>query len=127
MARLTVGDGNNFTDANAHIILQGEPPIDEGRTANADQIIARLRPKLARVPGITLYMQAGQDINVGGRLARTQYQYTLTDTNLAELNDWTPRIVEKLQALPQLAAARERNPSDRMRPANPATTPRGHR
>jgi HAE1 family hydrophobic/amphiphilic exporter-1 len=91
---------STFNAGNFFIALK---PIDEGRTANADQIITRLRPKLARVPGITLYMQAGQDINVGGRLARTQYQYTLTDTNLSELNDWTPRIVEKLQALPQLA------------------------
>lgn len=45
-------------------------PLDEGRHATADEVIARLRPKLAVVPGITLYMQAGQDINVGGRLAR---------------------------------------------------------
>ncbi len=88
-----------FNSGNMFISLK---PQDEGRTATADQIIARLRPQLARVPGITLYMQAGQDINVGGRLARTQYQYTLTDTNLEELNEWTPRILERLRSLPGL-------------------------
>jgi len=88
---------------NAGNIFMGLKPMDEGRTDTADQIIDRLRPKLAQVPGITLYMQAGQDINVGGRLARTQYQYTLTDTKLDELNDWTPRITARLQSLPQLA------------------------
>jgi len=90
---------STFNWGNMFISLK---PQDEGRTATADQIIARLRPQFAKVPGVTLYMQAGQDINVGGRLARTQYQYTLTDTNLAELNEWTPRILERLQKLPGL-------------------------
>ncbi|MDB5975839.1 MAG: multidrug efflux transporter permease subunit, partial [Nevskia sp.] len=72
------------------------------RAASADQIISRLRPQLAKVKGATLYLQAAQDVNVGGRLARTQYQYTLQDADLQELNDWSPRLLAALQKLPQL-------------------------
>jgi hydrophobe/amphiphile efflux-1 (HAE1) family protein len=75
----------------------------EERTANADDIIRRLRPKVAAVRGVALFMQAAQDINVGGRLARTQYQYTLQDANLNELNEWAPRMLDRLRGLPQLA------------------------
>ncbi|WP_050468858.1 efflux RND transporter permease subunit [Herbaspirillum chlorophenolicum] len=77
-------------------------PKDEGRTTNADQVIARIRPKVAKVQGINLFMQASQDINVGGRLSRTQYQYTITDTDLDELNVWAPRMLERFRQLPQL-------------------------
>ena len=55
-----------------------------------------------RLEGVTLFMQAGQDINVGGRLSRTQYQYTLTDSNLDELNVWAPRLLAKFRELPML-------------------------
>ncbi|MFG1361611.1 multidrug efflux RND transporter permease subunit [Xanthobacter versatilis] len=72
------------------------------RDASADQVITRLRPQLAKVEGIALFLQASQDINVGGRPSRTQYQYTLQDANLAELNAWGPRMLAKLRALPQL-------------------------
>jgi len=78
-------------------------PRDAGRRASADDIIRRLRPQLEHVPGVRLFMQAGQDINVGGRLSRTQYQYTLTSANLDELNTWAPRLLERLRGLPQLA------------------------
>ena len=90
---------STFNSGNFFIGLR---PKDEGRTASADEIIARLRPKLAPVQGITLYMQAGQDINVGGRLSRTQYQYTLTDSDLSELNTWAPKLLARLRQLPQL-------------------------
>jgi hydrophobe/amphiphile efflux-1 (HAE1) family protein len=72
------------------------------RTANADQIINRLRPQLAKVAGATLYLQSAQDVNVGGRLARTQYQYTLQDADLDELNEWAPKLLGSLQKLAQL-------------------------
>jgi hydrophobic/amphiphilic exporter-1 (mainly G- bacteria), HAE1 family len=72
------------------------------RSASADQIISRLRPQLAKVKGATLYLQAAQDVNVGGRLARTQYQYTLQDADLEELNTWSPRLLAALQKLPEL-------------------------
>ena len=60
--------------------------MDGGRKANADQIINRLRPKLAKLVGVRAFMQAAQDIRVGGRISQAQYQYTLSDADLAELN-----------------------------------------
>jgi multidrug efflux pump subunit AcrB len=65
-------------------------------------VINRLRPQLERVQGVRLFLQANQDLNVGGRIGRTQYQYTLQDPNLAELNEWAPKILAKLRTLPQL-------------------------
>ena len=76
-------------------------PFDQ-RTARADQIIQRLRPKLAAIPGITVFMQSIQNIQVGGRLARTQYQYTLQDVNIDELNTWAPKMLATLRTLPGL-------------------------
>ncbi len=93
------GNSSQFNLGNFFIALK---PKDEGRTVSSDQIIARLRPKLAKVEGASLLMQSGQDINVGGRLARTQYQYTITDANLAELDEWSPRLLEKFKQLPEL-------------------------
>ncbi|MDQ8728543.1 efflux RND transporter permease subunit [Bradyrhizobium sp. LHD-71] len=76
-------------------------PRDE-RSASADQIIARLRPQLDRIEGARLYLQAAQDIRVGGRLSRTQYQLTLQDADVGELNAWAARILGKLKTLPEL-------------------------
>jgi HAE1 family hydrophobic/amphiphilic exporter-1 len=73
---------------------------NDQRNVSADQIIARLREKLAAVEGITLYMQAAQDITVGARLSKTQYQYTLTDADQNELNHWSSIFLEKLRNLP---------------------------
>jgi hydrophobe/amphiphile efflux-1 (HAE1) family protein len=81
--------------------ILGLKPRDQ-RSATADQIITRLRAKLANVEGAQLFLQAAQDLNVGGRLSRTQYQYTLQDANLEELNEWAPRLLAELQKLPQL-------------------------
>ncbi len=89
--------GNNTANTGTFFIAL--KPRDEGRKATADEIIARLRPKVAGLQGINLFMQAPQDINVGGRLSRTQYQYTVTDTNLDELNTWAPRLLERLRGL----------------------------
>ena len=72
------------------------------RKATADQVITRLRREFAKLSGITLYLQAGQDISMGGRTTRTQYQYTLQDVNLNELSTWAPRLLAELQKLPQL-------------------------
>jgi HAE1 family hydrophobic/amphiphilic exporter-1/multidrug efflux pump len=76
-------------------------PRDQ-RDVTADQVINRLRPQLEKVQGVRLYLQANQDINVGGRIGRTQYQYTLQDANLIELNEWAPKIVAKMRTLPEL-------------------------
>ncbi len=69
---------------------------------NADQIIARLRPKLAKIPGITTYLQSVQDLRTGGRPTRTQYQYALEDADIAELRLWAPKMVSVLKKLPEL-------------------------
>jgi hydrophobic/amphiphilic exporter-1 (mainly G- bacteria), HAE1 family len=61
-----------------------------------------LRPQLAKVPGIQLFVQAAQDLNVGGRTSRTQYQYTLQDSDINELNEWAPKMLTALQKLPSL-------------------------
>jgi multidrug efflux pump len=76
-------------------------PLAE-RKITADQVIGRLRGKLAVVAGATLYMQSAQDLTIGGRMGQAQYQYTLQGENLQELNDWSPRLVQKLRSLPQL-------------------------
>jgi hydrophobe/amphiphile efflux-1 (HAE1) family protein len=70
------------------------------RKASADQIIRRLQPQLARTQGITLYMQAAQDITIGARLSKTQYQYTLTDADSTELAHWAAIYLEKLKSMP---------------------------
>ena len=76
-------------------------PVGE-RKATADQIIQRLRLKLAELPGIVTYLQSVQNIQLGGRLSRTQYQYTLQDTDIDELNDWAPKLLAKLKGSPLL-------------------------
>jgi hydrophobe/amphiphile efflux-1 (HAE1) family protein len=76
-------------------------PRDE-RRASASQIIDRLRPQLAQVQGAALFLQPAQDINIGGRATRTLYQYTLQDADLAELNQWAPKLLAVLKGLPEL-------------------------
>ncbi|HEX3820747.1 MAG TPA: multidrug efflux RND transporter permease subunit [Candidatus Sulfotelmatobacter sp.] len=70
--------------------------------ASADDVINRLRNKLAVVPGATLIMQASQDLTIGGRFGNAQYQYTLQSANLDDLNTWSPRLLQKLKTLPEL-------------------------
>jgi len=68
----------------------------------ADDVINRLRGKLAVVPGATLILQSAQDLTIGGRFGNAQYQYTLQSANLEDLNNWAPRLLQKLRSLPQL-------------------------
>ncbi|MBR0859959.1 efflux RND transporter permease subunit [Bradyrhizobium liaoningense] len=77
------------------IVLKPKPE----RKVSADQVIARLGPRLAHIQGITLYMQAAQDITIGARLSKTQYQYTLTDADSNELTHWSAIFLAKLRAL----------------------------
>src|SRR5439155_2414633 len=72
------------------------------RKLNADQVITELRPKLARVSGIQMFLQNVQDVRLGGRPGAAQYQYTVVDANLDELNEWAPKVLAKLKTLPQL-------------------------
>ncbi|MET0285415.1 MAG: multidrug efflux RND transporter permease subunit [Polyangiales bacterium] len=76
-------------------------PLDE-RGVSADDVLTRLRPQLAKVMGVNLFLQAAQDVRVGGRSSRTQYQYTLQDANLTELREWSPKLLEKFRQLPEL-------------------------
>ncbi|MGH6753320.1 MAG: efflux RND transporter permease subunit, partial [Bradyrhizobium sp.] len=92
------GSGRAGNNGNMFITLK---PRSE-RKASAQQIIARLRPKLDQVEGARLYMQAAQDVRLGGRPTRTQFEFTLQDANLAELNEWAPKILTKMQTLPEL-------------------------
>jgi multidrug efflux pump len=69
------------------------------RTLNADQIIARLRGKLSRIPGATLFLQSVQDVRVGGRATAAQYQYTLQAEGVRDLIDWSPKLVQRLRKL----------------------------
>jgi hydrophobic/amphiphilic exporter-1 (mainly G- bacteria), HAE1 family len=86
---------------NNGFLMMSLKPRDQ-RKATADEVIRRLRRQFSSVSGGTAYLQAVQDINMGGRTTRTQYQYTLQDADLAELNTWAPRLMTALQQLPQL-------------------------
>ncbi len=91
--------GSTYNYSNFFITLKSK---DNGRKDNVDQVIARLRGRLAKVQGAQMFLQAGQDINVGGRLSRTQYQYTLTDADISELSEWAPKIQQLLSKTPGL-------------------------
>ncbi|TDH63552.1 acriflavine resistance protein B [Dankookia rubra] len=88
----TSNTGRFFIDLKPH----------SARDVSAAQVIDRLREKLHTVPGVELYLQASQDINLSARGSRTQYQYVLRDPDLEELNLWAGRMVEKLRGLPGL-------------------------
>ena len=92
--------GGNSSENTARMFIQLKPFGE--RAASAQQIIQRLRPKVAEVPGVKFFMQAGQDINVGGRLSKTEFQYTLTSTDSEELNHWAPIIEQAMAKLPGL-------------------------
>jgi HAE1 family hydrophobic/amphiphilic exporter-1 len=92
------GTGNAPNNGRMFITLK---PREE-RAENADQVIARLRPQLDKVPGARLFLQAAQDVRVGGRASRTQFQYTLQGSDLEQLNEWAPKMLAKLKSLPEL-------------------------
>src|SRR5436853_394602 len=71
----------------------------EERTATAVQIINRLRPQIAKLQGVNLFLQPAQDITVGGRISRGQFQYTVQDPDLNELNIWAPKLLAKFKTL----------------------------
>ena len=98
LAMFVGGSGNPANNGRLFITLK---PRDQ-RKANADQIIARLRPQIAKIEGAKLFLQAAQDVRVGGRPSRTQYQYTLQGPDVGELNEWAPKMLEKLKTLPEL-------------------------
>ena len=93
------GGGSTTNTARMFISLK---PLSE-RKITVDQVIGRLRPKLAHIPGATLFMQASQDLRVGGRMSSAQYQFTLRGDNLAELQDFAPRMLEELKQIHTIA------------------------
>jgi multidrug efflux pump len=95
------GGGRNSN--NVGFLFVGLKPLDQrpGRVS-AGQVVNRLRARLSSVPGATLYLQAFQDLQVGGRGSAAQYQYTLSDENLEELNTWAPQLEARAKTMPEL-------------------------
>ncbi len=92
------GGGNTVNTGRMFIALK---PMEQ-RKLSADQVIGRLRGKLAHVPGANLFLQPVQDLRIGGRISNAQYQYTLQSTDLGELNAFAPRMLAKLRGLDEL-------------------------
>jgi len=92
------GSGSTGNTGTVFVDLKAMPP----RKASADQVIARLRPKLGELIGINLFLQSVQDVRVGGRSSRTQYQYTLQDADLEELREWAPKVMDRFKKIPIL-------------------------
>jgi multidrug efflux pump len=91
--------GGNGTNT-ARLFMQLKPKAE--RKVSADQVIARLRSKLAKIPGASLYLQPVQDLSVGGRVAGAQYQYTLQADQLGDLTHWAPLLMERMRKIPEL-------------------------
>jgi multidrug efflux pump len=94
-------DGTNTTLNSGRILINLKPLAS--RKTSASDVIRRLQPQLAKLAGITLFMQPVQDLSVEDRVSRTEFQYTLEDPNVDELNDFAPRMLARLQQLPQLS------------------------
>ncbi len=93
-----VGSAGNGNQGRMFIGLK---PLGE-RKISVQEVINRLRPKLAQVEGVTVFMQAGQDIRIGGRMGKAQFQFVLWDESLDELREWTPKLIERLRQEPGL-------------------------
>jgi hydrophobe/amphiphile efflux-1 (HAE1) family protein len=91
--------GNTGNIERLNVILK---PREE-RDVDASQVIDRLRPQLAKIVGVTTYLQPAQDITVGGRIARAAFQYTLQDANIQELIEWSTKLLTKMKTLPEIA------------------------
>lgn len=98
---LSYGGGSLSSVTNTATMFISLKPLSQGRDS-ADKVLARLRRQVAPLSGITLYLQSNQDLNLGARSSRTQYQYTLTSADLDELNQWAPTLLDRLRTLPQL-------------------------
>src|SRR5437660_389581 len=92
--------GGNTTVNNGRVYIALKP---QNQRPGVDQVIARLRTNLAKIQGITLYMQAAQDITIGGRVSKTQYQYTLGDADPGELNHWAALFLDRIKKIPGIA------------------------
>ncbi len=95
-------DGGKIGALIDQVLGRKTPPPDQVRSINASDVIRRLQPQLAKVEGITLFMQPVQDLTVEDRVSRTQFQYTMEDPDPKELGKWVPQLVSKLRCMPQL-------------------------
>src|ERR1039458_8017380 len=95
------GPGGGSTNT-GNMFVALKPLKDRPGRVSADQVVNRLRRKLTSVPGATLFLQAQQDIQIGGRGGASQYQYTLSDEDLKELNTWAPQLQSRMRAMPEL-------------------------
>ena len=96
-----VGSGGGYAQINTGNVFGSLKPLSR-RNVTADQVIARLRPKLAEVPGGRLYLAAVQDLRAGGRQSNAQYQYTLQSEDVQQLYEWVPKLVDALEHNPVL-------------------------
>jgi hydrophobe/amphiphile efflux-1 (HAE1) family protein len=94
-----IGPGGPTATLNQGRVFIVLKPLGQ-RDVSADQVIRRLAPQLAKTQGISLYLQPAQDITIGGRLSKTQYQYTLFDADSNELNHWAAIYLDKLKSIP---------------------------
>jgi hydrophobe/amphiphile efflux-1 (HAE1) family protein len=92
--------GGNTTVNNGRVYIALKPKSERGSMA---EVLERLRTNLAKIQGITLYMQAAQDITIGGRVSKTMYQYTLNDADPGELNHWAALFLDRIKAVPGIA------------------------
>ncbi len=95
----SVGGGGAQNQARMFVILKD---LKDRPGVSADAVINRLRPKLSHIPGASLYLQAVQDLQIGGRMSNAQYQYTLSGEDLQELYEWAPKLTAKLRTIPML-------------------------
>ena len=86
--------------ANGGFVYIGLKPLSERKGSSASQVINRLRPKLASMPGATVFLQAGQDLRIGGRQSNAQYQYTIQSDNVQDLVKWGPQLLQQMKKLP---------------------------
>ncbi|MEW9305805.1 efflux RND transporter permease subunit [Labrys neptuniae] len=98
MAMRMGGNGNTLNDGTMYITLK----LRDERGASADQVIRRLQRQTAKVEGARLYLQSAQDVRLGGRPSRTQFQFTLQGTDIDQLNQWAPKLLEAMKAMPEL-------------------------
>ncbi len=105
-----VGGGGGANQAGAFVVLK---PIDQRMKTGdtADVILNRLRPATSHFPGVTLYLQNVQELGFGGRSAATQYQYTLTADTVADLDEWSPRLMDAMQQ-PSATQGRGHRPAE---------------
>ncbi|MDE3202294.1 MAG: efflux RND transporter permease subunit [Acidobacteriota bacterium] len=99
------GGGPGGGGFNTGRMFIGLKPYNERKGVTADMVVNRLRGKLTSVPGATLFLQAEQEFRIGGRGSSAQYQFTLSDSNLQELDYWAPRLLARMRTMPELRDA----------------------